>query len=185
MNVTAKTMYGLRTLIDIAFHDKGGPVQRRHIALRQSIPTDYMDQILLRLRATGFVHSLRGREGGYHLAVDPEEITVWDVVRAVEDEGYIVKDSNPVPEAYQYASEHLTEPAVDFVTGLIERQFKKYTLGMFLEEADDRLLEAGMDPFAMLVKKPRASRKKAAATTTNSTAYTAKPSAAGDARVVH
>lgn len=173
MNITAKTLFGLRTLMDIAFHDKGGPVQRRHIALRQGIPTDYMDQLLMRLRNHGFVHSFRGREGGYHLAVDPEAVTVWDIVQAVEDEGYVAKDAPSVPADCSYAVEHVTEPAVDFVSGIIERQLKKYTLAMFLEEADDRLLEAGMDPFEIVGKKPDGNirRKKAPNAVANDRAY--------------
>lgn len=154
MNITAKTRYGLKALMDIAYHHRVGPVQRRHIALRQGIPTDYMDQILMRLRNSGLIHSLRGREGGYHLALDPEDITVWDIVESVEDAPYSVDSHLPDPEC-AYATECITNPAWDAVSGSLKRVLKKNTLAMLLEEAEQRILDKGLDPVDVMESKPR------------------------------
>jgi Rrf2 family protein len=154
MNITTRTQYGLRALMDIAFHDRNGPVQRRHIALRQSIPTDYMDQLLLKLRAANLIHSFRGREGGYHLAKDANEINVLDIANAVEEESTVGSHLTRIGGDVAYATECITDPAVDFMNGAIMRQLRKYTLAMFLEEADERILEAGLDPVEVLNTRP-------------------------------
>jgi Rrf2 family protein len=154
MNITTRTQYGLRALMDIAFHDRNGPVQRRHIALRQSIPTDYMDQLLLKLRAADLIHSFRGREGGYHLAKDANDISVLDIANAVEEESTVGSHLTRVGGDVAYATECITDPAVDFINGAIKRQLRKYTLAMFLEEADDRITEAGLDPVEVMNIRP-------------------------------
>jgi Rrf2 family cysteine metabolism transcriptional repressor len=154
MNITSKTRYGLKTLLDIAFHHRVGPVQRRHIAIRQGIPTDYMDQILMRLRNNGLIHSLRGREGGYHLALDPEEITIWDIAQAVEDEPYSVENHTATDSESAYATMYLTSPAWDQVAQAIQIQLKKVTLAVLLDEGEERLMEEGLDPVELMESKP-------------------------------
>lgn len=153
MNITAKTRYGLKALMDIAYHHRVGPVQRRHIAVRQGIPTDYMDQILMRLRNKGLIHSLRGREGGYHLALEPEEISVWDIVEAVEDAPYSVDRETSDPLC-AYATECITEPAWETVFGTLKKQLKKFSLSTLLEEAEERILERGFDPIDTMENRP-------------------------------
>ncbi|MEN9825981.1 MAG: hypothetical protein RI953_1726 [Pseudomonadota bacterium] len=156
MNITAKTRFGLKALMDIAYHHKVGPVQRRHIAVRQGIPTDYMDQILMRLRNSGLIQSLRGREGGYHLALEPEEISVWDVVNSVEDEPYSVHGYKP-EDNLAYATECITEPAWSGVSDAIVEQLKKCTLDKMLSEAEDRILAKGLDPVDLMESRPKGS----------------------------
>jgi Rrf2 family protein len=145
MNLTAKTRFGLKTILDIAFHHTDGPVQRRQIALRQGIPTDYMDQILLKLRTAGLIQSLRGREGGYHLSKSPEVISLWDVLVAVEDETAMA-DSQKHQDTQNYATECLTDMAWDAVTQAMSRQLKKSSLAQLLEQADEKMEEMGLSP---------------------------------------
>jgi len=156
MNITAKTRFGLKALMDIAYHHRVGPVQRRHIAVRQGIPTDYMDQILMRLRNSGLIQSLRGREGGYHLALEPEEITVWDVVNSVEDEPYSVHGHHP-DDNLAYATECITEPAWKAVSEAIVVQLKSCTLAKMLNEAEGRILAKGLDPVDLMESRPKGS----------------------------
>lgn len=154
MNITAKTRFGLKALMDIAYHHRVGPVQRRHIALRQGIPTDYMDQILMRLRSSGLIQSLRGREGGYHLALEPEEISVWDVAVSVEDEPYSAGPHEP-EDNLAYATECITEPAWSAVSQAIELQLKSCTLAKMLSEAENRIVAKGLDPVDLMEQRPR------------------------------
>jgi len=165
MNITAKTRFGLKALLDIAYHHRAGPVQRRHIALRQGIPTDYMDQILMKLRNAGLIHSLRGREGGYHLALDPEEISIWDVVESVEDQPYTVDMPKP-DESIAYATECLTDPAWDAVFGAIRRQLRRSTIAQLLEDAEEKIVDRGLDPFDLVDIRPLAQAAANAANTT-------------------
>jgi Rrf2 family protein len=138
MNITAKTRYGMKALLDIAFHSANGPVQRRQIAQRQAIPTDYMDQILLRLKSKGLIKSLRGRDGGYHLGSDPSQINLLDVVLAVEDEPY----NGEIPlldPNLAYATKQISDPAWEDVLQALKRQLRRTTLAQMLEDAEDRL----------------------------------------------
>lgn len=153
MNITSKTQYGLKAMLDIVYHHRAGPVQRRHIAARQGIPTDYMDQILMRLRNSGLIHSLRGREGGYHLALEPNEITVWDIVRAVEDEPYTVDCPRIDPEC-SYATAVISDPAWSEIERRIEESLRSKSLEDYLNEAEGRLMKQGLDPVELMEAKP-------------------------------
>ena len=84
MLVSMRGDYGVRALIDLAQHYGRGSVQSSDIAARQSIPEPYLDQLLTTLRKAGFIHSTRGPQGGHVLARDPEEITLGEVILALE-----------------------------------------------------------------------------------------------------
>lgn len=99
MNITSKSRYALKIMMDLAHyagpqpgqaHDMaaGSIVRRSDIARRQGIPTEYLDQIMMRLRGANLVQSVRGRSGGYRLGKTADGITLWDVFRSVEDNIY-------------------------------------------------------------------------------------------------
>lgn len=86
MNITTKSRYALRAVVDIALHQgqAGYPVRRMDIGEREDFSQDYLEQLLVKLREAGLVQAVRGPGGGYRLAKSPENITVWDIVRTVE-----------------------------------------------------------------------------------------------------
>ncbi len=86
MRLTTKGRYGMRLVLDIAQHEKYGPVSMAETALRQDISAKYLERLVGELQRAGIVRSLRGREGGHLLAVPPEKITVGDIVRILEGE---------------------------------------------------------------------------------------------------
>jgi len=83
MKLSTRGEYGLLALVDLAAQ-KQGPLQVSHIAQRQGIPKQYLDQLMLLLRKAGIVASARGRQGGYSLARPASEITLFDAVAALE-----------------------------------------------------------------------------------------------------
>lgn len=85
MNITSKSRYALKIMMDLASHGEHGLVQRADIARRQGIPSDYMDQILARLREGGLIASERGRAGGYRMAIPANQLSVLHIFQAVED----------------------------------------------------------------------------------------------------
>lgn len=87
MRLTTKGRYGMRLVLDIAQHERYGPVSMAETALRQDISAKYLERLVGELQRAGFVRSLRGREGGHMLALPPERITVGAVVRVLEGEG--------------------------------------------------------------------------------------------------
>lgn len=84
MMISTKGRYALRIMVDLAQHDGASPVSVREIAQRQDISGKYMEQIISVLTRAGLLRSVRGAQGGYHLAKTPEEITVGMILRATE-----------------------------------------------------------------------------------------------------
>jgi Rrf2 family protein len=85
VRVSSKGEYGLRALVDLAVNGRGGqPVQVKDIARRQAMPEEYLGQLMVTLRRSGLVRSVRGAAGGYLLARPPDAITVADVVEVLE-----------------------------------------------------------------------------------------------------
>lgn len=82
--ISTKGRYALRIMVDLAMHDGDAPVSVREIAERQDISGKYMEQIISVLTRAGLLRSVRGAQGGYHLAKTPEEITVGMILRATE-----------------------------------------------------------------------------------------------------
>lgn len=85
MKLSTKGRYGLRALIDLAVHSQGGtPVSIMSISARQDLSERYLEQLMAMLKKAGIVRSIRGAGGGYVLARDTRDISVGDVLRALE-----------------------------------------------------------------------------------------------------
>jgi Rrf2 family protein len=81
MYVSMKTDYALRALFTLVEHYRGTPIPIRELARRNDVPKRFLEQIMLALKAEGWVDSLAGVRGGYVLAKDPSKITMGEVVR--------------------------------------------------------------------------------------------------------
>ena len=84
MAVSSKCYYALRAIYALAEHASVEPLKIADIADRELIPIRFLEVILGQLKGGGFVRSRRGAEGGYFLARRPDEITVGEVVRAMD-----------------------------------------------------------------------------------------------------
>lgn len=84
MMISTRGRYALRIMADVARHDGEAPVSVREIADRQGISGKYMEQITGVLTRSGLLRSVRGAQGGYHLALASHEITVGMILRATE-----------------------------------------------------------------------------------------------------
>jgi Rrf2 family protein len=82
--LSCRARYATRAILDLSILYNEGPVQTNDIARRQNIPVKFLQQILVSLKMTGFVESRKGPGGGYFLAVEPNEITLGAVVRAMD-----------------------------------------------------------------------------------------------------
>lgn len=100
MRVSAKSDYALRALIEIALRDDGTPVSAEELGRLQDIPRGFLQGILADLRRAGLVASQRGQSGGWRLAQDAAEVSVADVIRAVD--GPLVSVYGLRPEAVSY-----------------------------------------------------------------------------------
>lgn len=84
MQLSTKVRYAARAMIEIARNYKDEPIQLNEIACKQEISVKYLEQIMSPLRARGYVRTQKGSRGGYHLAVKPEDITLYDIVVSVD-----------------------------------------------------------------------------------------------------
>jgi len=84
VKLSTKGRYGLRALVDLAQGDLQEPVSITTIANRQGISERYLEQLMSRLKKAGLVTSIRGANGGYLIARDIHEISVGDILRALE-----------------------------------------------------------------------------------------------------
>lgn len=84
MKVSTRGDYACRALLSLVLHADGTPTSVRDIAERTSLPQPYLEQILLALKGAGVVRSKRGVGGGYVLARPAEEITLAQIVSAVD-----------------------------------------------------------------------------------------------------
>jgi Rrf2 family protein len=84
MKLSTKGKYGVRAVFEIARHYGKGPISIKEIAERQGISFSYLEQILHKLGKAGLIESVRGPAGGYLLARKPLELTIGDIVRALE-----------------------------------------------------------------------------------------------------
>lgn len=84
MRFSAKSEYALRALVDMAGYYGRGTIGAREIAQRQGIPERFLEQQITVLRKVGLVKSQRGAQGGVTLARAPEDITIYEVVEALE-----------------------------------------------------------------------------------------------------
>ncbi len=86
MKLSTRSTYGMRALVELGLASGHGPLSAAMIAKRQDLSIAYLEQLLHRLKRSGFVASIRGPRGGYVLAKDPQQITMADVVKVLDGE---------------------------------------------------------------------------------------------------
>ncbi|HNY13215.1 MAG TPA: Rrf2 family transcriptional regulator [Candidatus Wallbacteria bacterium] len=84
MQLTRGSEYAIRAILDLASKPDETKIQLKEIAARMDIPEDFLAKIFQILNRTGIVKSFRGTKGGYTLAKPPEQITLKDIISAVD-----------------------------------------------------------------------------------------------------
>jgi Rrf2 family protein len=110
MRISAKADYAVRAAVELAAAQDEKPVKAERIATAQGIPLNFLENILGELRHAGVVRSHRGAEGGFRLARPPADVTVADIIRAVE--GPLASVRGGPPEEASYAGPAATLPRV-------------------------------------------------------------------------
>ncbi len=101
MRVSAKSDYALRALIEMAVREDGRAVSAEELGRLQEIPHGFLQAILADLRKADIVLSQRGQSGGWRMAREPREVSVADVIRAVD--GPLVSVYGLRPESVSYS----------------------------------------------------------------------------------
>jgi Rrf2 family transcriptional regulator, cysteine metabolism repressor len=84
MRVSLKATYGIMASIDLAIQNGRIPIQSKAIARRQAIPVRFLEQVLHAMKQAGLIDSVRGAQGGYVLAKVPSEISLAEIVEALD-----------------------------------------------------------------------------------------------------
>ena len=109
MNISAKAEYAICAAVALGASGSDAPVKGQWLARTQSIPTKFLETIMGDLRKAGIVSSQRGAVGGYWLTRPASEITLADVIRAVDGPLANVRGARPETVAYEGVTESLGE----------------------------------------------------------------------------
>jgi Rrf2 family protein len=109
MRISAKADYAVRAALELAASEDGEPIKGEHLSDAQEIPLQFLEHILLELKHARIVRAKRGARGGYWLARPPDEITIADVIRAVEGPLANIQDAAPEDTNYPGHAERLRE----------------------------------------------------------------------------
>ncbi len=144
MRLSTKGRYGLRALVDLAAHEEGEAVSLARTAQRQKLSLSYLEQVFGRLRRAGIVAGVKGSNGGFRRTRDMDEITVKEVLEALEGEFSIAEDAgedtqDPVRNA-------LRELLWDEIDRRVDQFLQEKTLGSLVREYRRNLeKDAAMD----------------------------------------
>ena len=127
MRMSTKGRFAVNAMIDLALREASGPVSLAAIAGRQQISLSYLEQLFSRMRQQGLVNSTRGPGGGYTLGRTTEQITVADIVGAVDDE---IGDAVPAEGAAAGASRELWQR----LNGVMREHMATISLSSLVEE---------------------------------------------------
>lgn len=84
MKVSLRSTYGILAAVDLAMQGGSAPVQAKAIARRQRIPARFLEQVLHAMKKSGLVASVRGAQGGYVLSKKPSELSIAEILEALE-----------------------------------------------------------------------------------------------------
>ena len=128
MVVSTKGRYALRVMIDIAKCGTDSYVTLSGIAERQGLSEKYLESIIKMLVQNGLVKGLRGKNGGYKLAKDANEITAWDIISVTENDFYVVACMNPDGPKCDRINTCVTLPMWKEFSDEMQAFFRKYTI---------------------------------------------------------
>ena len=149
MRISAKVDYAIRAASELAAAG-GGPVKGDALATSQSIPHKFLENILADLRHARLVRSQRGADGGYWLAQPAEDISLADVIRAVEGPLASVRGEAPEDVEYPGAAEHLQDIWIA-VRGCVRAVFEVVTLADLASgNLPEEIRALGQDPDARI-----------------------------------
>ena len=135
MKVSTRGDYAARALVSLALHaEDSGPTSVRDIAERTGLPQPYLEQILLALKGAGLVRSKRGVGGGYVLARPADEVTLADIVSAVDGPIVVGDFGEPHKEG---ACDHEGQCVLLTIWGEVGEHMRRHLVGVTLADVRD------------------------------------------------
>ncbi len=147
MKFSTRSEYGVRVMVTLARVYGDGPLSLSGIARRERLPHAYLEQLIGDLRRAGLVHAHRGQSGGYELSRDPAEISMAEVIRALE--GPILQ----MPCAGQADAEVCDRPAPCSVHEVFQRVYDSVAGTLVDTNLADVMATAGGPPYPRAVRR--------------------------------
>ncbi|XQW84030.1 Fe-S cluster assembly transcriptional regulator IscR [Thalassotalea piscium] len=145
MKLTSKGRYAVTAMLDVAIHAASGPVPLADISERQGISLSYLEQLFSRLRKQSLVHSVRGPGGGYRLGKCSAQITIADVISAVDESVNATKCGGKGD--CQSGQQCLTHTLWEDLSNRIEDFLKSISLSELVEQRNVQLISERQDSF--------------------------------------
>jgi Rrf2 family iron-sulfur cluster assembly transcriptional regulator len=146
MRIGTKGRFAVTAMIDIALREALGSVPLTDIALRQHISLSYLEQLFRKLRQHGLVTSVRGPGGGYSICGPVGDITLADIICAVEDESMSVRQPNAsiVQDMTQKLWDTMNTKVLDFANTVTLKRLVLDQLAMGVKIEQTPLAKRGM-----------------------------------------
>ncbi len=141
MRLSTKARYAVRAMVELALSYDGEPVKLKTIAEKQDLSIKYLEQVMNPLRVSGFVSTQKGSRGGYRLVKSPDQITLYDLIYAVEGSLAPV-DCVDNPETCDRVDSCVTRDVWVRVHQVILRELQSTTLAELAEEQRKLLAES-------------------------------------------
>ena len=122
MKLTTKGRYAVTAVLDLAIHQHKGPVSLAAISERQSISLSYLEQLFSKLRRNDVVKSTRGPGGGYKLLKDPEDITISEIIVAIDENCQVAscEDADRCKGEFQCLTHDLWQEISNEIRGFLD-----------------------------------------------------------------
>ncbi len=150
MKLSNRTVYGVRAVVDLAYHGDGEPMRVGQIAERGAIPDHFLQQIFQDLKKAGIVDSKRGPSGGYRLVADPEELTLaelFGVLNGLPRVPEIVEECSEVDTAAKIGDQVCRE-----VVGRVVERLEEITISDLVERGQKQgLARQGYEGFVYVI----------------------------------
>jgi len=143
MKISTKGRYGLRILLDLALHENDTPRLIRDIAFSQQISEKYISRLIVDLRRSGMVKSIRGAKGGFRLARNPKLITLLNIVEVMEGPMSIV-DCVQSPDKCKRNESCVTREIWGQLNEEIKKCMEKITLQDIIDDYRARSMQDGV-----------------------------------------
>ncbi len=140
MILSKKSRYGIRALIDLTVNSKAEHMALSTIADRNGISAQYLEQVFAALRRAGIVKSIKGPQGGYLLKKPADEITVAEIVKAL-DGAYHVEDEVTGPECGVHG---ITETMQELIIEKMNAKLDDVLQNVTLEDLEMKYLQTSM-----------------------------------------
>lgn len=136
MNLSSRSRYGIRALMDLAVNARESCIQLGDIAVRNDISVKYLEQIFMTLRKGGVIRSVKGPQGGYLLAKEPGEIFLSDVIRLLDGDYLLEKENIGKEEnlASKVIQEIMIDPMNQWMSEFLEGLTLQKLVGAYEQE---------------------------------------------------